>query len=131
MNEKCNDCGECCIETEMPLSKKDINNILANLGQTIKIKDFTIKNEEGYYQLKNKGKYCFFLDINSKTCTIYKFRPQGCRFYPLIYDLEKKECTLDELCPRKKLFTLEGQELRMMCKELKQFITNDLNIIWE
>ena len=37
-------------------------------------------------------------------CTIYDSRPQGCRFYPLIYDLELDEFVIDNLCAQSEDF---------------------------
>ncbi|MBN1801671.1 MAG: YkgJ family cysteine cluster protein [Candidatus Lokiarchaeota archaeon] len=128
MNERCRDCGECCIETEMPLSKRDIEKIFMHLDKKTNLEDFAIKNKDGNFQLKNNGNYCFFFDKKNKICSIYNFRPLGCQFYPLIYDVEKDECVLDDLCPRKNLFILEGREFQIKCKDLKQFIKNELNI---
>ena len=85
-------CYECCLETEMPLSEKDITRI-ADLGY--KIEDF-LEEQDGFMVLRNIDNHCFFLK-NGK-CTIYNNRPEGCRYYPLIYDLETDEFVIDDLC---------------------------------
>ena len=87
MNNKCKDCGKCCLETEMILSQRDIKLILSNFPNPIREEDFTLKNFEDQYQLKNKKGHCVFLEPTQKFCKIYEYRPQGCRFYPLIFDL--------------------------------------------
>jgi Fe-S-cluster containining protein len=76
----------------MTLSKADIIRI-EKLGYNIK--DFTIENE-GFIALKNINGNCFFLKY--KKCLIYENRPQGCRFYPLIYDFENDGFLIDDLC---------------------------------
>ncbi len=85
-------CYECCLETEMALSEKDITRI-ENLGY--EISDF-LEEKDGFMILKNIDGHCFFL--KGKSCSIYEDRPQGCRFYPLIYDLEIDDFVVDNLC---------------------------------
>ena len=52
--------------------------------------------KEGFIVLQNIKGHCYFL--KDKRCSIYKSRPQGCRFYPLIYDFDVEEILIDELC---------------------------------
>ena len=85
-------CFECCLETEMALSEKDITRI-EDLGY--EISDF-LEEKDGFMILKNIDGCCFFL--KGKLCSIYDDRPQGCRFYPLIYDLEIDNFVIDNLC---------------------------------
>ena len=85
-------CFECCLETEMALSEKDITRI-EDLGY--EISDF-LEEKDGFMILKNLDGRCFFL--KGKLCSIYVDRPQGCRFYPLIYDLEIDNFVIDNLC---------------------------------
>jgi len=87
-------CFECCLETEMPLSEKDITRI-SNLG--FNIEDF-LEEQEGFMVLRNINGRCFFL--GDGLCKIYENRPEGCKYYPLIYDLETDEFVIDDLCPR-------------------------------
>jgi Fe-S-cluster containining protein len=85
-------CHECCLETEMALSEKDITDIV-DLGYKI---DEFLEEKDGFMVLKNIDGHCFFLKNN--LCKIYEHRPQGCRFYPLIYDFEDDEFVIDNLC---------------------------------
>ena len=86
------DCFECCLETEMPLSEKDITRI-SGLG--FNIEDF-LDEQDGFMVLRNIDGKCFFL--NKGKCKIYENRPEGCTYYPLIYDLETDEFVIDDLC---------------------------------
>ncbi len=86
----CGTCHKCCIETEMPLTKKDIRRI-----RSLGYKDFYI-NDNGIYKLKNINGMCIFL--SKEGCRIYAHRPLGCRLYPLVYDGEN--VVLDDLCPK-------------------------------
>ena len=88
-----NNCIHCCLETEMPLLKKDIERI-ERLGFNY---DCFVINRDGWLQLKNCDGRCVFSD--GKQCLIYENRPEGCRSYPIIYDEDKNCAVLDEVCP--------------------------------
>ena len=91
---RCSNCGVCCTETEMLLSKKDINRI-EGLGYSVK--EFATFDRQGYVTLKNRKRYCVFYDLAKHRCTIYASRPSGCRVYPVIVD-EDCGIILDSIC---------------------------------
>lgn len=122
----CKNCGICCQRTEMLVSELDIQLIAQTLNLTRN--DFIKINELGIPQLKNKDNHCVFLDNTSKLCTIYKIRPKGCKFYPIVYDKDKSICIYDVDCPRIKDFHLEEVDFRQLCKNLKNFIKLELKI---
>ena len=128
MKNKCQNCGECCLRTEMILSKNDIYKIMKNSPKNLKKKDFVFKNKEGFFQLKNIRDHCIFLDPLSKQCKIYKHRPQGCRFYPLIFDFQEKICISDNDCPRPHLFYQNKSELKNTCEDLMRFLKQELEL---
>lgn len=128
MRNKCENCGKCYLETEMILSSEDIKLIKKNSIDNIREGDFVFKNNNEHFQLKNIEGHCIFFKNSSKKCKIYKFRPQGCRFYPLIYDMNKKKCILDEDCPRTNLFYKNKQDLKISCQNLKIFLKKQLNM---
>jgi uncharacterized protein len=86
-------CITCCIETEMPLTEDDIERI-KKLGY--KRTDFTVE-AEGETRLRNLAKSCFFLKDHK--CRIYESRPEGCRIYPLVYDVDFHKFVFDTVCP--------------------------------
>ena len=49
------------------------------------LKDFPIEFTHSY-QVKTKGKWCIFYDINNRACNIYPVRPLVCKAYPLYPD---------------------------------------------
>jgi len=98
---ECLECGDCCLETEMLLSKKDIDR-LEKKG--FKSKYFSRQNNEGYVVLKNRKGHCIFFDVEQKRCKIYEDRPMGCRLYPIIFD-DMKGIVADTLCPAKNKWT--------------------------
>ena len=129
MKKECVDCGKCCLETEMVVSEQDIELILKNNSlKDLKKQDFIFRSKEGYSQLKNIGDHCYFFDVASKSCSIYENRPQGCRFYPLIYDIEKKNCVIDTDCPRNYLFYQNPKDLKVICNDLRKFLREQLKL---
>ena len=129
MNNNCQDCGKCCLETEMPLSESDIELIIESSLKDLTREDFVVKNNVDYFQLKNINGHCYFLDEKSTTCKIYAYRPQGCRFYPLIYDFDKNKCVFDEDCPRTEKFYVNEIEIKKNCSKIKIFLKEELRII--
>jgi len=105
---ECLECGDCCLETEMLLSKKDIDR-LEKKG--FKSKYFSRQNNEGYVVLKNRKGHCVFFDVEQKRCKIYEDRPMGCRLYPIIFD-DMKGIVADTLCPAKNKWTENRKSLR-------------------
>jgi Fe-S-cluster containining protein len=128
MVSSCFSCGKCCLATEMILSERDIRVILDNTEYLKSKNEFTSINPEGRYQLRNLDGYCFFFNPTTKKCKIYDFRPQGCRFYPLVYDPIKKICIFDQECPHPKLIYQNVFHLKSVCNSLKKFLRTQLNI---
>ena len=126
MKNRCEDCGICCIETEMILSDQDIEAIVSSHKTTLRKTDFVQKTEDNFYQLKNINGHCFFFDGETKLCKIYEIRPQGCRFYPLIYDSDKNSCVFDIECPRPELFYPNKNTVRRTCKKILSFLENQV-----
>lgn len=95
-----NNCYFCCTDTEMPLTRADIKRI-ADFCK-IKTESFTKESEDGMIVLKNvkdkKVNKCYFLNEKG-LCSIYEIRPIGCRFYPLIWHLNKNKVIIDKDCP--------------------------------
>jgi Fe-S-cluster containining protein len=100
----CSNCGVCCTETEMLLSKKDIKR-LEERGYTHK--RFVRYDKQGYATLKNLDGYCVFYDRVNCRCSEYPNRPSGCRVYPVIVD-EDAGIILDTICESRR--TISDQE---------------------
>jgi Fe-S-cluster containining protein len=105
---RCSNCGICCTETEMLLSKKDIKR-LEKLGfdQT----QFVIYDKKGYATLKNREGYCVFYDLNQRKCSIYTNRPLGCRVYPVILD-ENTGIVFDNVCQSSMTISRSEKDLK-------------------
>jgi uncharacterized protein len=104
----CSNCGVCCTETEMLLSKKDITR-LENLGY--RIATFVRFDKQGYATLKNCDGYCFFYDLTKRRCSVYGDRPSGCRVYPVIVD-EGSGIVLDTICESRNTITEQEKALK-------------------
>lgn len=84
---RCLRCGVCCQETEMLLSKEDIERLERN-GYD---REFFVRiDEEGYAVLRNQNGHCVFLDPEKRVCKERSSRPSGCRIYPVIQDKDKR-----------------------------------------
>lgn len=101
-------CTQCCMETEMPLSNDDVKRI-EKLGFD---RNHFVINNDGWLQLRNLNERCVFND--GKKCTIYDSRPEGCKFYPVIYDESEKCATLDEDCPHRDEFKISDANLEAL-----------------
>jgi dCTP deaminase len=89
-------CYECCLETEMPLTRGDVER-LAGLGHDPVA--FTLV-EDGFAFLTNVEGRCYFLDHEGR-CSAYEERPGGCRLYPLVLTEDMADFSLDHLCPHR------------------------------
>jgi len=77
----------------MPLTNKDLQRI-HKLGYDKKT-FVRIKGE--IPRLRNLEGRCIFLQ--EEGCMIYRYRPEGCRLYPLVYNVDVGRTVLDPLCP--------------------------------
>jgi Fe-S-cluster containining protein len=116
-NGACNDVRLCCIDTEMTLTREDAERI-DTLGHSRK--DYLIRASDGFCQLRNVEGHCYFYDPQSKMCEIYESRPEGCRFYPIIYHAGKRKCVVDKDCPSGE--TLARQEIRKVCHRVRTLV---------
>jgi len=102
----CNNCGICCLETEMLLSTKDIERLIKK-GYNIEF--FARYDEDGYIMLRNRNGHCVFYDVKKRKCKIYDNRPLGCRLYPIIFD-ESKGVIVHKLCPLYRSWTKDEKK---------------------
>ena len=75
----CSACGKCCRVCDIVMTTDDINRLSRVINPTIHIKEDP--NRKDRYNFKQKP--CTFQDKDNR-CTIYNYRPQSCRNYPLI-----------------------------------------------
>ena len=96
------DCHACCLETRMTLTEADVAR-LQDRGWS----DFVRLHRNGDLELINVDGACIFLDDGS--CRVYEARPEGCRFYPFVFDLRDKRVVRDGGCPHRDEFTLDAE----------------------
>lgn len=112
-------CFECCLDTEMILSDKDISRI-CSLGYPV---DYFAYFDGQYWRLKNRNHRCIFLGSNGR-CKIYPHRPLGCKAYPILA-IEKGSvlyCGIDtDVCPHIQFIT--RQDYLVGCLLLKKLFT--------
>ena len=128
MIHSCQECGLCCMDTEMFISENEIKVILKKLKVEINPSDFCFLNTDGFYQLKNVNGICYFFNKQECRCRIYEFRPKGCQFYPLVYDTYKRECDIDKDCPNPKLIYPHKNSILNTCLRLKNYLKNELEL---
>jgi len=109
----------------MQLSQEDILLIEKESQGKWHRQEFCEKVEE-FDKLKNKDGHCIFYDIQQKNCSIYAYRPMGCRFYPLVFNPDTTKCEFDIDCPHRQLFYRHRPEYLAKCKELRTWIENIL-----
>jgi len=106
-------CDRCCHSTEMPVTSDDIGRLRA-LGFEER---YFVEEKDGWLQLRNTGEgRCFFL--HDGICSVYPFRPEGCTYYPAVYDLDEGRTVLDTECPNRDEYRvppeLEGKVKRLV-----------------
>lgn len=95
------------------MTRLDVNRI-TRMGY--RLNDFATKSPKGW-SLRNVGGKCFFLE--GDRCKIYRFRPYGCRLYPLVYDFIEGKIRLDELCPHRMEFIVRRANINSLLLILK------------
>ncbi len=113
----CDDVKLCCVETEMTLTKKDADRI-DKIGYDRK--DYLIKAKDGFCELRNIDGHCYFYDADTKLCKIYEHRPDGCRYYPIVYHFRKRKCVTDGDCPSRE--TVDRDEIRGICHKVRNLV---------
>jgi len=74
----------------------------------------------GFCELKNVDGHCYFYNLDTKECTIYENRPEGCRYYPIIYHSLKRKCLVDSDCPSAE--TMSREEIRKICHKVRKLV---------
>ncbi len=101
----------------MPLSNADISRI-RGLGFC---EDSFVVKENGGRKLRNSKGRCVF--HNGQICTIYDARPEGCRIYPVLFNMHTREIVLDSHCPHMERFSITSgvsHDLTALVKRLRK-----------
>jgi Fe-S-cluster containining protein len=101
----------------MQLSSQDVRR-LEKLGY--ETEDFTTTKGR-FRTLKNVHGICYFLDPKTNMCRVYPSRPEGCKYYPIIFSLDKGKPILDkEYC--RKAHTVTENEMKKTTSKLRKLI---------
>jgi len=107
-------CVECCLETEMPLTKSDIRRITR---EGFRLSDFAVKVGVEW-RLRNSSGRCFFL--SGGLCRIYSHQPEGCRLYPLVYNEDMGKLAMDNLCPHGREFEVDEEDTARLMRLIRR-----------
>jgi Fe-S-cluster containining protein len=107
-------CVECCLETEMPLTRVDMRRITR---KGFRLSDFAVK-VGAEWRLRNSSGHCFFL--SGDMCMIYSHRPEGCRLYPLVYNEDMGKSTMDDLCPHGMEFETDKEDVASLIRLIRR-----------
>jgi Fe-S-cluster containining protein len=112
---RCLRCGRCCRNTEMELSEDDVRR-LVRAGYSPR--EFVVMYD-GVPRLRNVDGWCYFYSRSGGCCKVYRFRPLGCRLYPVVY-VKGEGVALDELCPMR--HTVSKREFSVKAKTLEKLL---------
>ncbi len=108
----------------MEVSQKDITRLQK---QDHIPKAFCFRSSKGIYYLKNRAGYCYFFDPVKKECKEYANRPDGCRYYPILYDVHSETLLIDDtICPM--AHTVTTKELEDKAPIIKKTVKEILNL---
>ena len=107
-------CVECCLDTEMPLSRVDMQKI-EQLGY--RLEEFAVKRGKEW-RLRNRGGRCIFL--SDEGCTIYAHRPEGCQSYPSVYEESTGKAVKHQLCPYHHEFDVRKDDVTILMQQLER-----------
>ncbi len=90
---RAHDCSQCCtVGTDVPMTNEDIERI-KSIGYK---EDFFVEEVKGWLLLKLEDDACVFL--RGGLCSIHKARPESCRLYPSVFDVDTNEVVADSEC---------------------------------
>ena len=99
----------------MPLTERDIKRI-EKLGYA---RDYFVRYVDGVPTLKTREDgSCVFLE--NGRCSIYKYRPEGCRLYPLVWVRGSGRATLDTHCPYRYEFSFTQKDVKRLMRLVKE-----------
>jgi Fe-S-cluster containining protein len=104
----------------MPLTRYDVE-VLTKLGY--RLNEFSVKDRSGIRRLRNVNGHCYFLDPHNGSCKVYRYRPLGCRLYPLIC-VPGEGVKVDRECP---LHNLVGENT---VKELAPYVRRLVKMVY-
>jgi len=103
------DCSLCCtLGTDVPLTNKDIERI-KELGYK---EEFFVEEVKGWKLLKLEDNTCVFL--LGGICSIHKNRPESCRLYPAVFEVNTNEVIVDPECVYSDEFRITKKDIESL-----------------
>lgn len=91
----------------MTLTEADVERL-----RSAGYRDFARVNGDGDLELVNRDGRCVFLEDGR--CRVYRVRPEGCRLYPLVLDLDDDRVVRDRFCPYWREFPVTAERVRRL-----------------
>ena len=123
----CEDCGKCCLFSQMILSEKEYKKIMKKNKDLRQLNAFSL-GDDGFLRMRTINGECVFFDKITKRCSIYRIRPMGCRIYPIHFNFEEQICKFGKLCPKPKEFYPDEKSFKKACRKLKKYLKNQILI---
>jgi uncharacterized protein len=95
----------------MTLTEADVAQL-----QRAGFEGFSRVNDDGDLELVNRDGACVFFEDGR--CRVYPVRPEGCRLYPLILDVDEDRVFRDRFCPHRLEFPLTKDRVRRLRKSV-------------
>lgn len=106
-------CHACCVGTRMTLTERDVARLEA-AGH----RHFCRENARGELRILTGGGRCIFLQDG--LCSAYDGRPDGCRTYPLVLDLDSGSAVLHDFCPHVEEFEFTAEAARRLRRSVAE-----------
>ncbi|HME56686.1 MAG TPA: YkgJ family cysteine cluster protein [Candidatus Lokiarchaeia archaeon] len=130
---RCMKCAACCKPTEMLVSPSDVERMRAR-GYDIDACTIPSGQFPWLRVLKSIGGRCYFLEGPGRedgmySCALYPDHPAGCKFYPLIYDVDRGTCIIEKkYCKQWRDFKFMADD-EACCQELERVLRDEMHVI--
>jgi Fe-S-cluster containining protein len=97
----------------MTLTERDVSRL-----EAAGFRGFCREAASGELRLRNRDGRCVLL--GGGRCRAYDARPEGCRLYPLVLDLDDDRVVLHTFCPHRREFRFEPEDERRLRRSVEQ-----------
>lgn len=97
----------------MTLTERDVRRL-----EVAGFRGFARETPLGELRLRNREGRCVFLEDGR--CRAYEARPEGCRLYPLVLDLDDDRTVLHSFCPHREEFRFTVDDERRLRRSVEE-----------